>query len=92
MKGDKATLIKMLLHGLSGPITVAGQEYGRQNPIPMPPSGLEDQQIAEVLTYVRAEFARDDDALSKAEVTSLREAYKDRAMTFWTVEELRRKP
>jgi mono/diheme cytochrome c family protein len=90
VKGDnKEALVKMLLHGLTGPITVAGQEYGRQNPIPMPPSGLEDQQIADVLTYVRAEFGGNVSAVSPEEVAALRSAYKDRA-TFWTAAELSR--
>ncbi|MGV3531335.1 MAG: DUF7133 domain-containing protein, partial [Chthoniobacteraceae bacterium] len=88
VKGDKAALIKMLLHGLNDPITVAGQEYGRQNPIPMPPSGLEDQQIADVLTYVRAEFGKKADPVSLEEVTATRAKHRDRT-TFWTAGELR---
>lgn len=89
VRGDKAALVKMLLHGLTGPIVVAGQEYGKQNPIPMPPSGLDDQQIADVLTYVRAEFGSKASAISTEEVAALRTTHRDRA-TFWTAEELRR--
>jgi len=85
--GDKAPLIKMLLHGLSGPITVKGEPYGTGNPIPMPPSGLGDQKIAEVLTYIRANFGNQADAVTPEEVRTLREKHKGRT-TLWTVPEL----
>ena len=85
--GDKAALIKMLLHGLSGPITVKGEPYGTGNPIPMPPSGLDDQKTAAVLTYIRANFGNQADAVTPEEVRTLREQHKDRT-TLWTVPEL----
>lgn len=85
--GDKTALIKMLLHGLSGPITVKGEPFGTGNPIPMPPSGLDDQKIAEVLTYIRASFGNQADAVTPEEVRTLREKHKDRT-TLWTVPEL----
>jgi mono/diheme cytochrome c family protein len=89
VRGDKTALVKMLLHGLSGPITVAGREYGRKNPIPMPPSGLEDQQIADVLTFVRAEFGDNASPITAEEVTAVRRAHGDRS-TSWTADELSR--
>ncbi|MEA3210524.1 MAG: hypothetical protein QOE70_3581 [Chthoniobacter sp.] len=88
VRGEKSALVKMLLHGLAGPITVAGQAYGAQTPIPMPPSGLTDQQIADVLTFVRAAFGNQAPPISPAEVEAIRSQTKDRT-TFWTAEELR---
>ena len=85
--GDKGALIKMLLHGLSGPITVKGEPFGTGNPIPMPPSGLDDQKTADVLTYIRANFGNQADAVTVEEVRTLREKHKDRT-TLWTVPEL----
>jgi mono/diheme cytochrome c family protein/glucose/arabinose dehydrogenase len=87
VNGDKAALIKMLLHGLSGPITVKGEPYGTGNPIPMPPSGLDDQKIADVLTFIRSNFGNNSPAITPEEVRSLREQHKDRT-TLWTVQEL----
>lgn len=87
--GDKVALIKIILHGLSGPIQVAGQEYGRTLPIPMPPMGLDDQQIADVLTYVRGSFGHDHSAVSADEVKSIRTATQNRT-AFWTPEELKK--
>ncbi len=87
VNGDKVAPIKMLLHGLSGPITVKGEPFGTGNPIPMPPSGLDDQKIADVLTYIRANFGNQADAVTVEEVRTLREKHKDRT-TLWTVPEL----
>ena len=87
INGDKVAPIKMLLHGLSGPITVKGEPFGAGNPIPMPSFGLDDQQIAEVLSYVRASFGNTAGPVTSDEVRALREQYKDRT-TLWTVPEL----
>ena len=55
---NPSALIKIVLHGLSGPISVAGEQYGDQlNSVPMPPmGGLTDRQIADVLTFVREAY------------------------------------
>jgi glucose/arabinose dehydrogenase/mono/diheme cytochrome c family protein len=89
VKGDTARLIKVILHGLDGPITVNGQPFVMQNPIPMPSmAGLEDQQIAEVLTYIRSEFAQTPKAVTAAEVKAVRAATANRE-TPWTAAELK---
>src|SRR5262249_32978631 len=36
VRSDTSRLIKILLHGLTGPITVAGQDFGGPNAVPMP--------------------------------------------------------
>ncbi len=87
VNGDKSAPVKMLLHGLAGPITVKGDAFGTGNPIPMPPSGLNDQQIADVLTFVRSSFGNTAPAITPDEVRTLRDQHKDRA-TLWTVPEL----
>jgi mono/diheme cytochrome c family protein len=53
----------------------------------MPPSGLNDQQIADVLSYIRSNFGNSAEAVTAEEVRALREQHKDRSM-LWTVEEL----
>ncbi len=89
VKGDTARLIKVVLHGLDGPITVNGQPFVMQNPIPMPSmAGLEDQQIAEVLTYIRSEFAQTQKSVTAAEVKAVRAATANRE-TPWTEAELK---
>ncbi|MBC8348703.1 MAG: DUF1080 domain-containing protein [Verrucomicrobia bacterium] len=86
---DKARLIKTVLHGLTGPISVAGQVHGdKPNSVPMPAmGGLTDKQIADVLTFIRKEFGQGSGTVSPHEVKSVREATKNRDKP-WTEEEL----
>src|SRR6185436_10603126 len=74
VRGDATRLIKILLHGLSGPLTVAGQTFGnRPDSIAMPSlGGLTDEQIADVLGYVRNEFGGNAGAVSADEVRRVR--------------------
>ena len=77
VSGDPERLVKVILHGLTGPITVAGQKYGTGNAVPMPAmGGLSDHQIAAVLSYIRKEFGQE-----AAEVSA--EAVKDPRRDGW---------
>jgi putative membrane-bound dehydrogenase-like protein len=88
LRGDKVRLIKIVLHGLTGPITVAGQPFVTANPVPMPSmAGLDDQQIADVLTYARSEFGRTSSPVLFTEVKAVRDAAGNRE-TPWTAAEL----
>jgi mono/diheme cytochrome c family protein len=82
--GDVQTLIKITIHGLAGPTKVQGKEYGL---VPMPPMGLDDQQLADVLTYVRNAFGNKAPAVKVEDVKALREATKGRTAP-WTAVEL----
>ena len=83
--GDKGVLIRMILQGLSGEIVVNGTTYSGM----MPPWGgfLNDEQVAQVLTYVRSNFGNEADAVTTEEVASIRELTKDRKEV-WTMEDL----
>ncbi len=90
VRGDKENLIKILLHGLNGTLTVAGQPFVMQNPIPMPSmAGLDDQQIADVLTFIRADFGPDAPPVLATDVNDVRVTTANRE-TAWTAEELRK--
>jgi mono/diheme cytochrome c family protein len=67
--GDKKRLINVLLKGLNDPIVVNGEEYA--NPMPAV-EYLTDQEIADVLTYIRGSFGNKASAVSPAEVKALR--------------------
>ncbi|HUJ58351.1 MAG TPA: copper-containing nitrite reductase [Kofleriaceae bacterium] len=65
----KERIIDHVLHGLQGPVTVRGTTYNGQ----MPPLGfLSDDEIAAVLTYVRASFGNHLSAVSSDEVAKVR--------------------
>jgi putative membrane-bound dehydrogenase-like protein len=88
VQGDPSRLIRILLHGLTGPITVAGQQYGGANSVPMPSmGGLSNEQIADVLSYVRGTFGNQAPAVSPQEVQRVRTATSNR-LDPWTLSEL----
>jgi len=84
-------LIRLVLNGIQGPITVKGQNYNGA----MPPwrDLLSDEDIAAVLTYVRANAAWGNDAgpVSADQVKAIREETSTRA-TAWSPDELLRVP
>ena len=83
--GDKGQVIRMILNGLTGEITVKDVTYSGM----MPPWGgfLDDQQIADVLTYVRSSFGNEAEGVSAEEVAAVRAKVGDRKEA-WTIEEL----
>jgi mono/diheme cytochrome c family protein/glucose/arabinose dehydrogenase len=81
--GDPQTLIRITMHGLAGPTKVLGKDYGL---VPMPPMGLDDQQLADVLTYVRSAFGNHAPAVKVDEVKAVREATKGRSAPWSPVE------
>ena len=69
LTGDRKTVLAAALFGLSGPVTVNGQEYNGV----MPSMGyLSDQELADVLTYVFGSWGNSGAAVSVAEVAALR--------------------
>jgi mono/diheme cytochrome c family protein len=69
VKGDRRRLINIVLNGLSGPITVNGVGYNEVMP---PNSYLSDDQIALILTYVRANFKNNLTGIQPQEVARVR--------------------
>ena len=91
--GDDDLLIKIILKGIWGTIKVAGVEYDPKKGVPpmTPFEGmLNDQEVADVATYVRVAFRGNKviAELSSAEnVAELRAATKDQK-TFYSPEQL----
>jgi len=69
--GDKAKLIKIVLNGFNEDVEINGQTYSNTM---TPHSDLKDQQIADVLTYVRKSFGNKAGSISTADVKKVREA------------------
>jgi cytochrome c oxidase cbb3-type subunit 2 len=90
VKGDKDRLIKISLYGLMGEIEVNGVKYNGVMTAPgIPPGSLTDQQVADVLTFVRNSWGNSASAVSPSEVAEIRDSIKDRApMQMWTAAEL----
>lgn len=87
LTGDAELPIRIVLHGLSGPVTVNGKHY--QNAMAPLGATLDDAQIAAVLTYVRQSWRNDAKAISAAQVAKVRAAHRERS-ALWTAAELGR--
>lgn len=70
VQGDKTRLINVILKGLNENVEINGETY--QNEMPAH-DFLTDQQIADVLTYVRSSFGNKAEAIKADEVKALRE-------------------
>jgi len=83
--GDEAKVVRILLHGVTGPIEVAGETFNSM----MPPWGatLKDADIAAVLTYARSTWGNKGTPITAAKVASIRAATASRT-TPWTAAEL----
>jgi len=67
--GDKNRLINIVLKGLNKELEIDGETYTNAMP---PQSQLTDQQIADVLTFVRNNFSNKAGAVTAAQVKMLR--------------------
>lgn len=77
-------IIKIVLHGLNGPITVKGNSYN--NAMTAFGGILRDEQIANVLTYIRSEWGNAAPPITAEQVAAIRAEIGARGP--WTVEEL----
>jgi len=81
-------LVKILLQGLQGPIQVKGENYNNAMP---PWQQLKDDQIAAILTYIRAEWGNQAPPITSEFVAQIRESTGVRSEP-WTQAELQAIP
>lgn len=85
--GAVPTLIRIVVGGLEGPITVKGEQY---NSTMLPYGGgpeLDDSEVAAVLSYVRTSFGNSASRVTADEVARERAATAGR-VALWTPAEL----
>lgn len=85
--GSEERMIRIVLHGLSGKITVAGKDY--DNAMASLGGSMKDDQIANVLTYIRQEWGNDAPAVSAETVAKIRAEHAGRTAP-WTAPELQK--
>jgi mono/diheme cytochrome c family protein len=71
--GSKKTLIEMILKGSKGQVEMDGETFHNTMPAQ---AHLTDQQIADVLTYIRNSFGNKASAVRASEVKSIRSKIK----------------
>jgi mono/diheme cytochrome c family protein len=81
--GNPELPIKFILQGLMGPITIEGTTYNSMMP---PVGGVSDQDIADVLTYVRQSFGNRGTIVTPAQVKAVRDATAGRTAPWNTAE------
>jgi mono/diheme cytochrome c family protein len=87
--GPEKIVIRIVLHGLHGPIEVGGKSYNQE----MPGFGpiLTDADIASLVSYARTRFGGATTPTSEAAVSLIRSANRGRN-GYWTVNELMKEP
>ena len=78
--------VRIVLHGLKGDLTVKGVKYGAMQMEPHKDK-LNDQEVADVLNFVRTSWGNKGSEISAEQVKQVRDKYKDRTDK-WTVAEL----
>ncbi len=91
--GDPVTLALILLHGVMGPIEVAGKLYDVPDIQPVMPGlrdnpEVDDAMLADIMTYVRNAWGHEATAVSAAEVNAVRRQTANRA-GLYTADELK---
>jgi mono/diheme cytochrome c family protein len=88
--GKETTLAAIVLHGVSGPLTVKGANYS--GAMPAFKEQLDDAQIAAVLSHLRSQWGNGSAAVEVPIVAKVREATKSRNGPFAGGEELEALP
>jgi len=71
LMADKAGAIRGVLQGRNGEVTVNGKKY---NGIMIPFGQLKDEQVADVITYVRNNWGNSGEGATPQEVNAIRKA------------------
>ena len=87
--GDGKRLALILLHGMEGPVDVAGKAYNTPDILPVMPahSTLDDASITAILTYIRNEWGNQAGPIGKRVVGTTRVTSQGRVIP-WTAKEL----
>jgi len=73
IKGPATDIIKIVLFGLEGPLTVNEKDYNQ----PMPPQAyLTDKQIADIVSYIRNSWGNQASNVTPADVDKVRKLGK----------------
>ena len=89
--GPSEWLGRIILQGMSGPITVKGKDWNGIMPAHGHIDALDDETFAGLLTYLRRSWGNTADAVSVEQVAAIRSATADRK-TPWTAAELEQVP
>ncbi|MBC8152346.1 MAG: c-type cytochrome [Bacteroidetes bacterium] len=89
--GDEKRLALIVLHGMEGPVDVAGKVYDAPSILPIMPahSTMDDATITAILMYIRNEWGNDAGPIGKKTVGTTRITSQGRVMP-WKASELKK--
>jgi mono/diheme cytochrome c family protein len=90
LESDPGRVIRIVLDGIAGPVQVKGQAYN--NAMPGWRAQLNDEEIAQVITYVRKAWGNSASAVKSEEVAAIRKETEGRGAAPWTAEQLMQVP
>ena len=85
LTGEPSIPVRIVTHGLQGPIEVGGQRFDNVMPAQ---AGLTDAEVADVLSYARQAWSNDAAPVSAEEVKAIRTKFLTRDKA-WTPAELK---
>ena len=87
--GDEKRLVLILLHGMEGPVQVAGKTYDVPDILPVMPahSTMDDASLTAILTYIRNEWGNQAGPINRRVVGMTRVTSQGRVVP-WTAKEL----
>ena len=87
--GDPDRLIKILLHGLEGPVTVSGKTYSPDAVMPGLAANptISDKDLADVLTYIRNAWGNAAAPVKEKQVASIRKETRSRGERLYKAED-----
>src|SRR6185312_7403431 len=84
---DPGVMVRIVLHGIHGPITVEGKQYNGE--MPHFQDKFSDEEVAALVTHVRSSFGNSASAADAKLVAKVREETKDRTTPWKGDEDLR---
>lgn len=89
--GDDRRLALIVLHGMEGPVEVAGKKYDAPEILPVMPahSTMDDAAITAILTYIRNEWGNNAGPIGNGTVGTTRNTTQGRVVP-WKAEELKK--
>jgi mono/diheme cytochrome c family protein len=82
--GSPERLVRIVLHGVRGPINVGENEFNLE----MPAMGFfSDEEVAAILTFARNSWGNDASVIYRSQIEHVRKTTSHRRDS-WTVEEL----
>ena len=89
VNGNEEAIVRIMIHGLTGPVKVSGATYGSAAMPAFGPLGSnwKPEKIAYVLTYIRQEWGNKSPPVTKETVARILAATADRGKA-WTAPEL----